>query len=63
MKWHIRWFKNIQKKAWDKNISLLNSLKNDKIIYNKIGNEKLNKMFDLNYHTKKIDLIFNRVFK
>jgi len=51
------------KKAWSKNISLLDSLKGDKRIYSKLGDKKLKKIFDLNYHIKKIDLIFNRVFK
>ena len=51
------------KRAWNNNISLLDSLRGDKIICNKIANKKLNKMFNLDYHTKRVDLIFNRVFK
>ena len=51
------------KYAWSKNISLLESLRKDKIIYEKIGHEKLKKIFDLKFHTKKVNLIFNRVFK
>ena len=51
------------KYVWSKNISLLESLRKDKIIYEKIGHEKLKKIFDLKFHTKKVNLIFNRVFK
>ena len=51
------------KNAWNKNISLLESLRGDKIIRSKIKDKELNKIFDLKYHTKKINLIFNRVFK
>ena len=29
----------------------------------KPSNKELNKMFDLKYHTKNIDLIFKRIFK
>jgi Adenylosuccinate lyase len=54
--------KNAQN-SWKKNISLYESLSNDPIINKKISNKILNKMFDLNYHTKKINFIFNRVFK
>jgi len=58
-------YKVVQKhstNARKKNISLLDSLKNDKKIYGYFDNKKLEKIFDLNYHTKKIGLIFNRVF-
>ena len=48
--------------AQKKNIPLIESLKNDKKIYRCFDNKKLEKIFDLNYHTKKIGLIFNRVF-
>ena len=36
---------------------------NDSLINKKISNKDLKKMFDLNYHTKRINIIFNRVFK
>jgi len=58
-------YKVVQKhstNARKKNISLLDSLKNDKKIYGYFDNKKLEKIFDLNYHTRKIGLIFNRVF-
>ena len=58
-------YKVVQKhstNALKKNISLLDSLKNDKKIYGYFDNKKLEKIFDLNYYTRKISLIFNRVF-
>ena len=48
--------------ARNKNISLLDSLKSDKKIYGYLDDTKLKKIFDLNYYTRKIGLIFNRVF-
>ena len=56
----------VQKNArnsWKKNISLYESLSKDTLINKKVSNKDLKKMFDINYHTKKIDFIFNRVFK
>ena len=56
----------VQKNAQNshkKNISFYQSLMNDSLINKKISNKDLKKMFDLNYHTKKINIIFNRVFK
>ena len=49
--------------AWKKNISLYESLSKDSLINKKISNKDLLKMFDLNYHTKRINFIFKRVFK
>ena len=60
-----RAYKVVQKhsaKARNKNISLLDSLKSDKKIYGYFDDTKLKKIFDLNYYTRKIGLIFNRVF-
>ena len=54
--------KNAQN-SWKKNISLYESLIHDKTINKKISNKKLSNMFDLNYHTKKVNMIFGRVFK
>ena len=45
-----------------KNISLLESLSKDSNLTKKINPQKLRKIFDLNYHTKKINYIFKRVF-
>ena len=49
--------------AWRKKISLYESLTKEKLIRKKISDKNLKKMFDIDYHTKKIDFIFNRVFK
>ena len=60
-----RAYKVVQKhsaNARNKNISLLDSLKSDKKIYGYFDDTKLKKIFDLNYYTRKIGLIFNRVF-
>jgi adenylosuccinate lyase len=54
--------KNAQN-SWKKNISFFTSLNKDPLINTKISNKNLIKMFDINYHTKKIDLVFKRVFK
>ena len=59
-------YKIVQKNAQNshkENISFYDSLMNDSLINKKISNKDLKKMFDLNYHTKKINIIFNRVFK
>jgi adenylosuccinate lyase len=58
-------YKIVQKhstNAQNNNISLLDSLKSDKKIYGHFDNKKLKKIFNLNYYTRKIGLIFNRVF-
>ena len=58
-------YKIVQKHAknsWLNNITLLRSLKKDKKLTKKINQEKLNKIFDLSYHTKKISFIFKRIF-
>jgi len=49
--------------AWTKNISFYESLSKDSLINKKISNKDLAKMFDINYHIKKIDVIYKRVFK
>ena len=36
---------------------------NDKIVVEKISPKNLKKMFDLNYYTKRINVIYKRVFK
>tara|TARA_Y100000590_G_scaffold43172_1_gene45969 strand:+ start:5478 stop:6770 length:1293 start_codon:yes stop_codon:yes gene_type:complete len=51
------------KNCWNKNISFYESLSKDSLINKKISNKDLENMFDLNYHTKRIDFIFKRVFK
>ena len=54
--------KNAQN-AWNKNMSLYESLSKDSLINKKISNKDLVKMFDIKYHTKKIDVIFKRIFR
>ena len=53
--------KNAQN-SYKRNISFYQSLMNDSLINKKISNKDLKKMFDLNYHTKRINIIFNRIF-
>ena len=49
--------------SWKNNINLYDSLVNDKMIVKKITAINLKKMFDLNYHTKRVNVIFKRIFK
>tara|TARA_B100000686_G_C16786948_1_gene975870 strand:- start:514 stop:1806 length:1293 start_codon:yes stop_codon:yes gene_type:complete len=54
--------KNSQK-SWKKNISLYESLSSDKMVNKKISDKQLKKMFDFNYYTKRVNVIFKRIFK
>jgi len=54
--------KNVQN-SLKKNISLYESLINDTMINKKISNKDLIRIFDLGYYTKKINIIFKRIFK
>jgi adenylosuccinate lyase len=59
-------YRIVQKNAqisWKKNISFYECLSKDTLINKKISNKDLRKMFDINYHTKQINLIFKRVFE
>tara|TARA_B100000029_G_scaffold511551_1_gene605878 strand:+ start:105 stop:1406 length:1302 start_codon:yes stop_codon:yes gene_type:complete len=59
-------YRIVQKNAMNshkKNIPFYQSLMNDSLINKKISNKDLKKMFDLNYHTKRINVIYRRVFK
>ena len=49
--------------SWNKNIPFFESLSKDSLINKKISNKNLTKMFDLNYHLKRINIIYKRVFK
>ncbi len=49
--------------SWKKNMSFFYSLANDSLISKKISNKDLARMFDLNYHTKRINFIYKRIFK
>ena len=54
--------KNAQN-SWKNNITFQESLAKDKMIINKITIKDLSKMFDVEYHTKRINVIFKRIFK
>ena len=59
-------YKLVQKnamKAWKENSSFLSNIILDKKITNKIPVNKLKKLFNFSYHTKKINIIFNRSLK
>ena len=59
-------YKIVQKNAfnaWKQNSSFLSNILSDKKITNKIPVNKLKKLFDFSYHTKKINIIFNRSLK
>ncbi len=51
------------KKSLLNKISLINLIKTDKIIMNKITEKKINKIFTYNKHFKNVNYIFRRVFK
>ena len=50
-------------KSWKENSSFYNNIVSDNKITNKIPVNKLKKLFDFSYHTKKIDIIFKRGLK
>ena len=50
-------------KSWSEKSSFLENTLKDKKITNKIPVNKLKKLFDFSYHTKKINIIFNRSLK
>jgi adenylosuccinate lyase len=49
-------------KVWEEGKDFLNELKADNDVVSKISAKKLEEMFDLKFHTKNIDIIFQRVF-
>ena len=49
--------------AWKGNSSFLSNIISDKKIIDKIPVNKIKKLFDFSYHTKKINIIFNRSLK
>ena len=56
----------VQKNAmhsWNNNTSFYENIANDKKINQKIPVNKLKKLFDFSYHTKRINIIFNRNLK
>ncbi len=50
-------------RAWKENSSFFNIIISNKKITNKIPVNKLKKLFNFSYHTKKINIIFNRCLK
>ena len=59
-------YKIVQKNAmnsWKQNSSFFNNIISDKKITDKIPVNKLKKLFDFGYHTKKINIIFRRSLK
>ena len=59
-------YKIVQKnamQAWKENSSFYDKIVSDKKITNKIPVNKLKKLFNFSYHTKKIDIIFKRSLK
>ena len=51
-------------KSWNNNSSFYKNITNDKNITKKIPVNKLKKnLFNFSYHTKKINIIFNRSLK
>ena len=59
-------YKIVQKnamQAWKENSAFYDKIVSDKKIVNKIPVNKLKKLFDFGYHTKKIDIIFKRSLK
>ena len=59
-------YKIVQKnamKSWHNNSPFLDIIIKDKKITNKIPVNKIKKLFDFSYHTKKINIIFKKVFK
>jgi adenylosuccinate lyase len=59
-------YKIVQKnalKAWNKKSDFLDNILKDKKITEKISVNKLKNLFNFSYHTKKINIIFNRSLK
>ena len=50
-------------KSWSDKSAFFENIKNDKRITNKIPVNKLKKLFNFSYHTKRINIIFNRSIK
>lgn len=49
-------------KAWQEGRPLLSLLQGDAAIVEQLGREQLESMFDLSWHTRHVDVIFQRVF-
>ena len=49
--------------SWNSGSSFYENIANDPKIYKKLPVNKLKKLFDFSYHTKRINIIFNRSLK
>jgi adenylosuccinate lyase len=49
-------------KVWEKNVNFLDALLADKDVARALPEKTLRAQFDLGYHTKHVDTIFERVF-
>ena len=49
--------------SWNNGSSFYQNIANDSRISKKLPVNKLKKLFDFNYHTKRINIIFNRNLK
>ena len=49
-------------KVWRENVDFQSLIQNDARISEALGQEKIKEIFDLNYHLKYINDIFDRVF-
>ncbi|MDH5750721.1 MAG: adenylosuccinate lyase, partial [Rhodospirillales bacterium] len=59
-------YKTVQRnamKVWKEGASFLDLLKADSDVTKHLNADQLNKLFDMNYHTKNVNAIFERVFK
>ena len=59
-------YKAVQKnamQAWKENSSFYSKIISDKKILSKITVNKIKKLFNFSYHTKKINIIFNKSLK
>ena len=59
-------YKIVQKnamKSWKNNSSFYQNVANDTVINKKISVNKLKKLFNFSYHTKRINIIFSRSLK
>jgi adenylosuccinate lyase len=49
-------------RVWDGGADFLDALLTDQDIRKALSETNIREMFDLEYHTKRVDLIFQRVF-
>ena len=49
-------------KVWEEGAEFLTALKSDEDVISKISPKELEALFDINYHTKNVNIIFSRVF-